>query len=146
MLESRSCRAGVVRDVLLAPGWSWATTIPMADGGPGGGEDRAPGQAAQPGPWLFSLFAGVFGCALELTCGWSSSGWGRPHPTMLESTLSQDPLWACCDILPHRPARQSRGPATIARARPRTEQARGGDVPGQHRARTGRRRPAWVAP
>jgi hypothetical protein len=32
-------------------------------------------------------------------------GWGRPYPNMLESTLTQDPLWNCCDIVPHLPHR-----------------------------------------
>ena len=51
---------------LLAPGCSCATTIPMASGGPRGGEDGPAGEVAQPGLWL-CLCSGVCsaGCAAD---------------------------------------------------------------------------------
>ena len=63
-------------------------------------------------------------------------GLGRPdahYPIMRSSIPTEDGLWSSCDIA-HGECESC--PATIARAH-RGKRKRGGDGPGQHRARTG---------
>ncbi len=48
-----------------------------------------------------SLLSGVFGSSIgDMWSEYLCSG-DVPYPTMAESTATQHPLWACCDILPH---------------------------------------------
>ncbi len=107
------------RDVVLAPGWTWATTIPIT---------AVAAVAARTAPRVrrrtrdraFSLFSGVFARPLGgMSLGDLSLWVGCLHPTMPESTRSQSPLWISCDILAQRPRPESAGPAPVAQTGPR---------------------------
>ncbi len=77
----------VVRGVLLAPGWSWATTIPIAAVAPVAAR-IAPRVRLRSRDRAFSLDFGVFGSS-TVAMRMEFLYWGRPYPTMLESTPSQ---------------------------------------------------------
>jgi hypothetical protein len=84
-------------EVLLAPGCSWATTMPMTAAAPVAARTMA------------RVARRSHCCARSRLCG--LGGVGRdmsdrdlvarsaPHPSTPTSTLSQGRLWACCDIL-----------------------------------------------
>ncbi|MFZ0251103.1 MAG: hypothetical protein WAL61_14250 [Acidimicrobiales bacterium] len=80
----------------LAPGWSRATTMPMATVAPVAATitERV---STRSRAWALSLPAGVRAWAGD---GMGSKFLGRRqrHPTTVPSTPTQDPLWGCCDI------------------------------------------------
>jgi hypothetical protein len=90
-----------VDDETLAPGRSWATTIPRAAVAPAAAT-IAPRVRVRRRDFALSLSAGVLGWTGADMWLLAFLGRGRPYPNMLESTPTQDPLCSCCDILPHR--------------------------------------------
>jgi phosphotriesterase-related protein len=98
--------------VLLEPGCSWATTMPIRAAAP-----VAPSTSARVArrsqARARSRLCGVF--------GWMGRGMSDSdlvarialHPSIPTSTLSQGWLWACCDIVPGWTPRKTAPPATI---------------------------------
>ncbi len=80
-----------------APGWSWETTMPMATVAPVAAT-IAPRVTTRSRALALSLSAGVLGWAGADMFAGSFVG-QRPHPTMRNSTPTQNALWSCCDLL-----------------------------------------------
>ncbi len=88
----------------LAPGWSFATTIPMATVAPVAAT-ITPRVRKRTLDLALSRSAGVLGWAVDI---WREPfGWRRLHPNIFNSMLTQDPLWSSCDM----PGPGSRRPA-----------------------------------
>ena len=88
-------------DVLLAPGCSWATTMPIRAATP-----VAPSTAARVDRRSHasarSRLCGVFDWVGRAMSDQYLIARIASHPSIRRWTLSQDLLWVCCDIVPRR--------------------------------------------
>ena len=105
------------RTVLLAPGWTWATTIPITAVAPVAAK-TAPRVRWRSRDRAFSLFWGVFACPLGDISLEDLSLWGVFIPPWSNRRGRKARCGSPVTFLPTAPAPKPRGPATIARAGP----------------------------